>query len=50
MMRDILDILQARHSSRIPFDPERRVAEQDLQRILEAARWAPTAHNMACRS
>jgi nitroreductase len=30
----------------VPFDPEQRSPEQDLQQILEAARWAPTAHNM----
>jgi len=45
-MRDILEIIQARHSSRVRFDPERAVAKNDLNRVLEAARWAPTAHNM----
>lgn len=45
-MRDVLQIIRDRHSSRVPFDPERRVSDQDLERILEAARWAPTAHNM----
>lgn len=29
-----------------PFDPRRPIAKRDLERILEAARWAPTAHNM----
>jgi nitroreductase len=45
-MRDILEIMRDRHSSRVPYDPKRRVPDKDLQRILEAARWAPTAHNM----
>jgi len=30
----------------MPFDPERSIAKQDLRKILEAGRWAPTAHNM----
>ena len=45
-MSDILNIIQERHSVRMPFDPERTIAKQDLQQILEAGRWAPTAHNM----
>jgi len=28
------------------FDPDREIPEEDLVQILEAARWAPTAHNM----
>ena len=39
-------VIRNRHSERVPFDPERQLAEVDLQAILEAARWAPTAHNM----
>jgi len=46
VMSQILKIVQERQSSRVPFDPERSVAKQDLRQILEAARWAPTAHNM----
>jgi len=45
-MQDILKLIQERHSVRMPFDPERPVSHQDLQQILEAGRWAPTAHNM----
>jgi len=45
-MADILKLIQDRESSRAPFDPGRRVPAADLTRILEAARWAPTAHNM----
>ena len=43
---DISRLIQERHSSRVPFDPERRIPEHHLRQILEAARWAPTAHNM----
>jgi nitroreductase len=45
-MRDLLEIMWQRHSCRAPFDPERKIREEDLQRILDAARWAPTAHNV----
>jgi nitroreductase len=43
---DISRLIQERHSSRVPFDPQRRIPEHHLRQILEAARWAPTAHNM----
>jgi nitroreductase len=45
-MQEVLNIIQKRHSARIPFDSERPVAKEDLRQILEAGRWAPTAHNM----
>jgi len=45
-MQDILKIIQERHSARLPFDPERPISGKDLRQILEAGRWAPTAHNM----
>jgi nitroreductase len=45
-MSEILNHIEERHSSRIPFDRNHKVAEEDLKKILEAARWAPTAHNM----
>jgi len=45
-MTDILKIIEERRSSRVPFDRERPVAKQDLRKILEAGRWAPTAHTM----
>jgi len=45
-MQDILKLIEERHSARVPFDPQRPVAKQDLRQILEAARWSPTAHNM----
>jgi len=46
IMTDLLDALRSRHSSRVPFDSTRVVASHDLQLILDAARWAPTPHNM----
>lgn len=45
-MNEILKLIEERHSARVPFDPTRPIAETDLRQILEAARWAPTAHNM----
>ena len=45
-MQEILKIIQERHSVRAPFNPERPITRQDLRQILEAGRWAPTAHNM----
>jgi nitroreductase len=45
-MSEILKIIQERHSSRAPFDKGQAPSKNDLMQILEAARWAPTAHNM----
>jgi nitroreductase len=45
-MRDLLDIMWQRHTCRTAFDPQREIRETDVQRILDAARWAPTAHNL----
>jgi nitroreductase len=45
-MSEILKTIEERHSSRVPFDREHPPAKQDVLQILEAARWAPTAHNM----
>ena len=45
-MTNVLKLMQERHSSRVPFDRQRPVTRQNLRRILEAGRWAPTAHNM----
>lgn len=39
-------LIRERASARMRFDRRRRVDEVELQQILEAARWAPTAHNM----
>jgi nitroreductase len=45
-MHSIFEVIRRRHSSRMPFDRARPIPEQDMRQILEAARWAPTAHNM----
>lgn len=45
-MSDILKIIKERHSDRVPFNPNRSVSKENLKQILEAGRWAPTAHNM----
>jgi nitroreductase len=43
---NILTLIEQRQSSRVLFDPDRKISEPDLRRILDGARWAPTAHNM----
>ncbi|HYA17942.1 MAG TPA: nitroreductase family protein [Bryobacteraceae bacterium] len=45
-MSDLLKIMRRRRSARVLFDPARRIPKRDLNQLLEAARWAPTAHNM----
>jgi len=45
-VRTVLEIIQDRHSARVPYDPSRPAGAAALEAILEAARWAPTAHNM----
>ncbi|MGD1097516.1 MAG: nitroreductase family protein [Bryobacteraceae bacterium] len=41
-----MKLIESRHSSRGPFDAGRVIPSADMEKILEAARWAPTAHNM----
>jgi nitroreductase len=43
---ELLKLIQERRSMRFLFDSNRPVSQQDLKQILEAGRWAPTAHNM----
>ena len=45
-MNEMLKVMKSRLSTRGSFDLHRPVPQDDLQQILEAARWAPTAHNM----
>jgi len=45
-MDKILKLIEERHSTRALFDPKKPVAKEDIKKIIEAARWAPTAHNM----
>jgi nitroreductase len=46
IMQNVLTLMQDRQSARMPFEAEHPIAQQDLRQILEAGRWAPTAHNM----
>src|SRR5664279_2729932 len=45
-MSEILKVIQERQSARVPYDPNKQVQKDDLKKILEAAKWTPTAHNM----
>ncbi len=45
-MNDVLEQIRQRQSDRVPFDEARAVSREQLQRILEAGSWAPTADNM----
>lgn len=45
-MSEILEIIRERQSARVSFDPNRPISKETLKQILEAGRWAPTAHNM----
>ena len=45
-MSEILKVIQERQSARVPYDPNKQVEKDDLKKILEAAKWTPTAHNM----
>ena len=45
-MNDLMTIIRQRYSERGPFDSDRQVPTADVEKILEAARWAPTSHNM----
>jgi nitroreductase len=42
----MIKLIKTRQSSRGLFDAERAIPKEDMEKILEAARWAPTAHNM----
>jgi nitroreductase len=44
-VRDLFDIMWQRHTCRTAYNPAMAIREEDLSRILDAARWAPTAHN-----
>lgn len=45
-MEDLLTLIKTRQSSRGLFDTDRSISKEDLNKILEAGRWAPTPHNM----
>lgn len=44
--RVLRELVRTRHSERCAFDPQEAPARDDVDAILESARWAPTAHNM----
>ena len=45
-MNEMSKAIKSRLSARGPFDLHKPISQEDLQQILEAGRWAPTAHNM----
>jgi nitroreductase len=45
-MDDLLKLIKERQSTRVPFNASKPIPKRDLKKVLEAARWAPTAHNM----
>src|ERR1039458_8564766 len=45
-MQELMRLIKSRQSARALFDPQRAISAEDMKKILEAARWAPTAHNM----
>ena len=45
-MQELMRLIESRQSARALFDPQRAIPAEDMKKILEAARWAPTAHNM----
>jgi nitroreductase len=45
-MSNVSKVIRERQSTRVPFDPRKRIGRDALEQIVEAARWAPTLHNM----
>lgn len=45
-MEGLLKLIKERQSSRTPYDADNPILKEDLQQILEAGSWGPTAHNM----
>jgi nitroreductase len=45
-MKKLLKLIRTRQSARVLFDPERFISKKNMNLILEAGSWAPTAHNM----
>jgi nitroreductase len=45
-MSETLKVIKERQSARVPFDKKHSISNEDLEKILEAAKWTPTAHNM----
>ncbi len=45
-MSEVLKVIRDRQSSRVQFDPNRPISKDNINQILESARWSPTGHNM----
>ena len=45
-MKELLKLIETRQSARGLFDSDRPIPKEDLEKVFEAARWTPTAHNM----
>ncbi|HET9172747.1 MAG TPA: nitroreductase family protein [Actinospica sp.] len=45
-MTDLAALIRNRRSHRGVYDPRRRPPDEDVRAIIDAAQWAPTAHNM----
>ncbi len=45
-MESLLKLIRQRQSARTIFDSKKRISKTNLDKILEAGSWAPTAHNM----
>jgi nitroreductase len=45
-MKEVFDVIRERQSTRVIFDPNKPISKENLNQILEAARWTPTGHNM----
>ena len=43
---ELLTLIQERRSQRGPYNRQRQIEKADVRKIIEAGRWAPTAHNM----
>jgi nitroreductase len=43
---ELFRLIQERRSQRGPYDGQRTISKENVRQIIEAARWAPTAHNM----
>ena len=45
-MQNVLQLIKERQSVRGLYDPAKPIAKGDLEQILEAGSWSPTAHNL----
>ena len=47
MNEAMLEVIRQRKSQRlIAFDRKRPITKEEMKKLLDAARWAPSAHNM----